>query len=120
MIVIKVPGLSSEKDNSSSGCRNSGNALLKELGNIESNESGKIIDKNILDLEEIHVNNSDLDEQDKLIYTNSLEEFGKQDKIIFLGGDHSISFSIGRSFLQFCREKEKIPCLIVFDAHADC
>jgi len=43
-----------------------------------------------------------------------------QDKVIFLGGDHSISYSIGRAFLDYCEKNKKEPCLIVFDAHADC
>ncbi|MEK6829452.1 MAG: arginase family protein, partial [Nanoarchaeota archaeon] len=33
--------------------------------------------------------------------------------------DHSISYSINRAFMDFCRQTGKKPCLIVFDAHAD-
>lgn len=117
MIIVKVPGingLGKTKD-----CRNAGNAVLKSLDEIYSNEKGKIVDKNQLDLEEIHVDNENLEEQEKLIYENALELFEKQEKVIFLGGDHSISFSTGKAFLDFCREKEKEAYLIVFDAHAD-
>jgi agmatinase len=37
-----------------------------------------------------------------------------------LGGDHSISYSIGKAFMDNCKKQKKKPCLIIFDAHADC
>lgn len=118
MQIIKVPGLNNLGKNN--GCRNAGNAILTELENIWSSEKGKIIQPELLDLEELHVNNENLDEQEKLIFENSLEAFSEQDKVIFLGGDHSISYSIGKAFLEHCEKQDKEPCLIVFDAHADC
>ena len=118
MLIVKVPGINAF--GKTKGCRNAGNAIIASLDEIWSNEKGKPIDRKLLDLEEIHVNNENLDEQDKLIYENSREIIEKQDRIIFLGGDHSISFSIGRAFLDFCRKENKEACLIVFDAHADC
>ena len=110
MQIIKVPGLNNlEKNN---GCRDAGNAVLSELkGFIDEREFA------LLDLEEIHVDNSKVDEQFDLIYSNSLEVFGKQEKVIFLGGDHSISYPTCKAFLEtFSRERSY---LIVFDAHAD-
>jgi arginase family enzyme len=71
-------------------------------------------------LEEIHVNNSNLELSNKLIYENSLEIFETKSRVVFLGGDHSISYSITRAFFDFCQNSGKEPCLIVFDAHADC
>ncbi len=118
MLIVKVPGLNNLNKNNE--CRNAGNAILAELRNIFSSEKGKVIDVNLLDIEEIHVNNENIEEQEKLIYENSLDLSEKNEKIIFLGGDHSISYSIGRAFLENCRKNEKEPCLIVFDAHADC
>jgi len=91
MQIVKVPGLNGL--GKTRGCRNAGNAILAELKNIYSSEKGKIIDVDLLDLEEIHVNNADLDEQEELINEDSFEIMGNQDKVIFLGGDHSISFS---------------------------
>lgn len=116
MLIVKVPGLNNLGKNN--GCRNAGNALLAELKNIWSNEKGKIMEPELFDLEEIHVNNLNIEEQEKLIYENSLEAFGNQEKVIFLGGDHSISYSIGKAFLEYCGEKK--ACLIIFDAHGDC
>ncbi|MCH7567844.1 MAG: arginase family protein [Nanoarchaeota archaeon] len=118
MQIIKVPGINGL--GKTNGCRDAGNAIISRLDEIHTNEKGKPINKNLLDLEEIHLNNKNLEEQEKLIYKNSLEAFQTKDKVIFLGGDHSISFSIGKAFLHFCNENNKTPCLIVFDAHPDC
>ena len=117
MIIIKVPGLNAMGKNK--GCRNAGNAILTNLKDIKSNEQEKIINSELLDLEEIHVDNANVEEQEKLIYENSLDAFSNQDQVIFLGGDHSISYSIGKAFLDYCKQESKKPCLIVFDAHPD-
>ena len=107
MQVIKVPGLNNLGKNN--GCRNAGNAILAELA--------KKRDSSVLDVEEIHVENSDLVGQEKLIYENSKEAFEVKDKLVFLGGDHSISYITGKAFLEtFGKDKSY---LIVFDAHAD-
>ncbi|MEA3329869.1 MAG: arginase family protein [Nanoarchaeota archaeon] len=108
MQIIKVPGLNGLGKNL--GCRNAGNAILGELKEFK--------DISALKLEEIHVDNLKLDEQEKLISENSKEVLETGEKIIFLGGDHSISFPIGKSFLDIYGKKDSY--LIVFDAHADC
>ncbi|MFH1308160.1 MAG: arginase family protein [archaeon] len=116
--VIKVPGINGL--GKTKGTRNAGNAILAELRNIKSNEKGKPISVSLLDLEEAHVDNNNLEEQEELIYKNSKEAFEGQDKVIFLGGDHSITYSIGRAFFDFWKDQGEQVCLIVFDAHADC
>lgn len=118
MQIIKVPGINGL--GKTQGCRNAGNAILDALYDIHSNEKGKIIDKKLLDLEEIHVNNENLEEQQDLIYKNAFEAFETQDKSIFLGGDHSISFPVCKAFFDFSKKKGDDACLIVFDAHVDC
>lgn len=118
MFIVKVPGINGL--GKTKGCERAGNAILKSLKEIHSNESGNIIDTNLLDLEEIHLDNSNLELSNKLIYENSLETFETKPQVIFLGGDHSISYSIGKAFLDDCRKEKKKPCLIIFDAHADC
>ena len=117
MFIVKVPGINGEK---SKGCERAGNAILDSLREIHSNENGKPIDIDLLDLEEIHLDNENLELTNKLIYENSLETFEAKPKTIFLGGDHSISYSINRAFLSFCGNRRREPCLIIFDAHADC
>jgi arginase family enzyme len=115
--IVKVPGINGLGH--TKGCRNAGNEILAKLKEIYSNESGKIIEVEKLELEEIHVNNDDPEEANKLIYKNALDCFEEKEKTIFLGGDHSISFSLGEAFLDYCQKNGKEPCLIVFDAHPD-
>ncbi len=133
MYIIKVPGINGL--GKTKGCENAGNAILESLREIHSNEQGIPLDINLLDLEEIHLDNSNLELTNDLIYKNSFEAFETKPKTIFLGGDHSISYSITRAFLDSCQNSGgvsqahpdlsklgqiKEPCLIVFDAHADC
>jgi len=118
MFIVKVPGINGL--GKTNGCQNAGNEILKELKNIHSNEQGKIIDVQKLELEEIHLDNGNIEESNKLIYKNSFEVFQEKPRVIFLGGDHSISYSTTRAFFDYCDDSGKKPCLIVFDAHADC
>lgn len=118
MFVVKVPGINGL--GKTKGCEKAGNALLKSLNEIYSNEEGKPINTKLLDLEEIHLDNSNLEITNKLIYKNSLEIFQEKPRTIFIGGDHSISYSLTKSFLDYCKQQRKKPYLIVFDAHPDC
>ena len=116
MLIVKVPGINGL--GKTQGCEGAGNALIESLKNIYSNEQGKQVNVKELDLEEIHLDNFNLDLTNKLIYKNAFESFYKE-RVIFLGGDHSISYSLTRAFLDFCQHNGKEPCLIVFDAHPD-
>tara|TARA_Y100000310_G_C20664531_1_gene806730 strand:- start:495 stop:1253 length:759 start_codon:yes stop_codon:yes gene_type:complete len=98
------------------GCQRAPVEVLKELREIKLTESGKEIDFERLNLEEIHVDLTNLEEANHLIFENSKEIFEKNPKAFFIGGDHSISFSIGKAF----NKVQENPLLIVFDAHADC
>ena len=118
MIIVKTPGINGL--GKTKGTRNAGNKIIEELKKISVNEKGEEIDIGNIEIEEIHVNNENLKEQEELVYENALETMGRQDKCVFIGGDHSISYSIGRAFLDSCRNENKKPCLIVFDSHADC
>ena len=119
MFIIKVPGINGL--GKTKGCERAGNTILEILKKeIFSNEQGKSIEFDKIDLEEIHLDNSNIEESNKLIYENSFEIFKDKPKTIFLGGDHSISYSITRAFFDYCENNNKEPCLIVFDAHPDC
>jgi arginase family enzyme len=118
MQIIKVPGINGLRK--TEGCERAGNAVIAALDEIHSNEQGKPIDKRLLDLEEIHLDNSDLELSNKLIYEYAKKTVENQNKSIFLGGDHSISFSLVKGFSESVKEGGKEPCLIIFDAHADC
>jgi len=114
MQIIKV-GLINNKDNIK-GCESAPNSILKALKNIGSNEKGEPIDYNKLDLEEIHIDQSNLAEADHLIFENSKEVLERNFYSIFLGGDNSISYPIFRAFNKI----EDNPMLILFDSHANC
>tara|TARA_Y100000310_G_scaffold316984_1_gene369357 strand:- start:2352 stop:3164 length:813 start_codon:yes stop_codon:yes gene_type:complete len=118
MFIVKVPGINGLGN--TKGCENSGNEIINELKNIYMNEQGKIVDVSLLDLEEIHLDNSNLELTNNLIYKNSFEAFENKPKAVFLGGDHSISYSTTKAFFEHCKNNQKEPCLIIFDAHPDC
>jgi agmatinase len=118
MFIVKIPGINGL--GKTKGCEGAGNAIIEALKEIYSNESGNIIDSSLLDLEEIHLDNNNIELSNKLIYKNSLEIFETKSKVIFLGGDHSISYSTTKAFFEHCKISGKKPCLIVFDSHADC
>ena len=118
MFIVKVPGINGL--GKTKGCEKAGNKILEALEEIHSNEQGMPIDARLLDLEEIHLDNSNVQLSNDLIYKNCFEIFNEKPKVVFLGGDHSISYSAARAFLDFCQTENKEPCLIVFDAHADC
>ncbi len=98
------------------GCEKAPVEIIKMLRSIGSSENGKIIDVDKLNLEEIHVDLSNIEEANHLIFENSKEIFERNQKSFFIGGDHSISYSILKAFFKI----EENPLLIVFDAHADC
>ena len=117
MFIIKVPGINGL--GKTKGCEKAPQAILEALKEIHSNESGKPIDLNLYNLEEIHLDNFNLELTNNLIYKNSFKIFETQPKTIFIGGDHSISYSLVKGFFDSCQNSGKEPCLIVFDAHAD-
>ncbi|MEM3112890.1 MAG: arginase family protein [Candidatus Pacearchaeota archaeon] len=117
MIIVKVP---IENSHDSNGCRKAGNEIINKIPNKFINESKKIIEKPNLLFEEIHLDNANLSQANDLIYKNSLDIISGNEKSIFIGGDHSKSFSIGKAFIDVCRREGHEPFLIVFDAHADC
>lgn len=117
VFIVKVPGINGL--GKTQGCEKAGNAILNLLRELSSNEQGSPIDVKLLDLEEIHLDNSNLELTNNLIYKNAFETFEGKPLIIFLGGDHSISFSLTHAFLDYYQYNGKEPCLIVFDAHPD-
>jgi len=116
--IIKVPGINGL--GKTKGCEKAPNEIIKSLNLIYSNEQKKIIDSSLLELEEIHLDNGNLEETNNLIYKNSLKAFEEKNKIFFLGGDHSISYSLVKAFFDHTKKLDEKPCLIVFDAHPDC
>lgn len=67
-------------------------------------------------IEHIQVDNSDIQESQDILYNKAKEIFQKNEKQIFIGGDHSITYPIFKAF----QEQNKNAFLIIFDAHIDC
>ena len=118
MFIVKVPGINGLGN--TQGCEKAPNLILENLKEIHSTENGAEINSQNLDFEEIHLDNQNVEDSNKLIYKNAFESFEEKERAVFLGGDHFISYSLTRAFFDFCESHGKEPCLIVFDAHPDC
>jgi agmatinase len=112
MILVKVPainGLGKTK-----GCEKAPDLVLESLKEIWSNESDKEL---MYFAKEIKIDNLNPSSSSETILNESKAMFEKENqKIIFLGGDHSISFPLMKSFSAHFKNAG----LIVLDAHADC
>ena len=69
-----------------------------------------------LDIDDIDVDNSNVEESEEIIYLRSKNIFKKYEKSVFIGGDHSITYPIFKAFSNI----NKNSFLVIFDAHADC
>jgi len=79
---------------------------------------GQIIQdlKNLI-IEHITVDQGNVEEQEQIIYTQAQKQFATGEKLLFIGGDHSISYPILKAFSENWKKNTR---LIVFDAHPDC
>jgi len=112
MFLVKAPLINA--CGRTKGCEKAPDKIIKELEEIFSNE--KEIKPEFL-INEIKINNSNLEESYSKIQKESENLFKKQkERIVFIGGDHSLSYSIVKSFMK----TNKVCGLIIFDAHADC
>lgn len=122
-ILVEVPfinGLGKTK-----GCEFSPKKIISLLPEIWSNESGKEIKSpaEIFDLRILNLFSGNVEQGIKIIFNESKKIFselkiekGQRKKVIFLGGDHSISFPIADAFNQSFKNSG----FIILDAHADC
>lgn len=116
--LIKIPfinGLGKTK-----GCELSPDRVVEIIPEIWCNESINPIKnpEEIFNIQEIRTDNDNVMESTEKIFQESKKVFFKRknEKIAFIGGDHSISFPIAKAF-NFCF---KNSAFIIFDAHADC
>lgn len=116
MKIISVPGINGL--GKTIGCEEAFDFIFDELTNIHSNEEGKPFDKNLLDIQKVPIDYDDIEKSNKIIYEKAFESFNE--RVLFVGGDHSISYSLTRAFFDKCQNSGREPCLIVFDAHPDC
>ncbi|MGV8151928.1 MAG: arginase family protein [Candidatus Nanoarchaeia archaeon] len=99
----------------SKGCEKAADEVVKELKAIKCKENGNFITLKREHIGEVEIT-QDINECNFNIEQKALETFYKNDRAFFVGGDHSISYSILKSFFK----KEENGFLIVFDAHLDC
>jgi agmatinase len=112
MKIVKVPLLNSF--GKTNGCEKAPDLIINSLKEITTNEKGKFIDSNLIEIEEINLS-QDMKNNYEMIFEKSKALFESCEKIIFLGGDHSISYPCFSGFVS----NEEDPLLIIFDAHAD-
>lgn len=114
--IIKIPLINGL--NKTKGVEAAPNKIIECLGEIYSNEKGKEIIVDKLTIDEVKID-SDLIKTNDLIYKEAFNHFSKNKKSLFLGGDHSLSYPLTRSFFDYCENSGKEPALIIFDAHPD-
>ena len=106
MKIIKVPFVNAL---GKIGPEEAPDAIIKELkDSIENFES--------LDVQKIEIKNNNVEKSSSEIYEFSKNIFKSRERPIFIGGDHSLSYSSVKAF----KENANHPFLIIFDAHADC
>jgi arginase family enzyme len=67
-------------------------------------------------IQHIQVSNDNIQKSQQLLYKRAQQIFLQNQKSLFIGGDHSITYPIFKAFQKL----HKNPFLIIFDAHADC
>jgi len=117
MTIIEIPAINGL--GKTPGVESAPKKILEELKEICSNSSNHPINHKNIKSETINVKNNIPEEDNKLIYESALNLFTEKSKPLFLGGDHSLSYSTTRAFFDHCDTSKLEPCLIVFDAHPD-
>ncbi|MEK6923172.1 MAG: arginase family protein [Nanoarchaeota archaeon] len=102
-VVLKIPYDASIVESHRRGASKGPDALQKELG-----ERGVWKD--------VEIDEGDFANTLEIIRKTAKKEYDKNNFVIGLGGDHSISYGLVKAFL----EKHPKGGLIVFDAHFDC
>ena len=117
MLLVDVPGINGL--GKTNGCEAAGKKVVDGLKSIRTNESGKVVGK--FDFKSLELDNSNLESVSETIYKTAFDSYSVAEKVIFVGGDHSISYSLTRAFFDFVQNSGsgKEPCLIIFDAHPD-
>ena len=91
------------------------NGLNKTKGVEEA--PTKILEGFEIDSEKIEIT-GDLVKDNEKIYKKSFESF-QNERVCFIGGDHSMSYPATRAFFDFVEDNGREPFLIIFDAHPD-
>lgn len=111
MKLIKIPLINGL--NKTKGCEKAPDKIVSFLKQFYLNEDGMLP---FLDTEEIKIDNSNIEDSNKIIYDKIKESLHQAEKITILGGDHSVTYPC---FKALSDNFENVG-LIIFDAHPDC
>ena len=103
--------------NKTKGVEEAPEKILECLDEIYSNEMGREISLDHFNIDKILIDD-DLVKTNDLIYRKAFDNFGNE-RILFLGGDHSVSYPLTRSFFDYTQNAGREPAIIIFDAHPD-
>lgn len=112
MKLIKIPS-SQGGLGKSDGSELAPDEVIKQAHDLFLNEKGELP---VFEIDEVKVASSNLEETNKNIFNKAIEIFKKNEKAIFIGGDHAITYPVVRAFSNTF---SKNPGIIIFDAHPD-
>ena len=112
MKVIKVP-FSAGGLGKTNGVEEGPDAIIAVTKDFFSTESGEVP---AFDVSSVAVDNANLVETNAAIVAKSKEVLSSSDGAVFLGGDHSITYSLVKAFAAVHSSN---PGIVIFDAHAD-
>lgn len=111
MKVIKIPS-SQGGLGKSEGAELAPDEIIKQIHDLFLNEKGELP---VFEIDEVEIISSNLEETNKNIFNKAIEIFKKNEKAIFIGGDHSITYPLIKAFSK----AYKNPGVVIFDAHPD-
>ena len=112
MKIIKIPS-SQGGLGKANGAEKAPDEIVRQLEKINLSEGGL---KPVFEAAEAEVVQGNIESTNDNIYESAKKELKENQSVVFLGGDHSVSFPILKAFSELNRN----PGLIMFDAHADC
>ncbi len=105
MLLVKVPTSQGALDKK--GSEKAPELIVESIKEFYLNESGN---KHFCNVEDVEIVEGNIEETNK-----NIEKKAEKDAV-FIGGDHSITYSLFKGFAK----RNKNPGLIIFDAHPDC
>ncbi|MAG08625.1 hypothetical protein CMO89_04075 [Candidatus Woesearchaeota archaeon] len=112
MILLKAP-FSGGSLGKNKGTELAPDKIVERIKKFYLNEEGRLP---VFNIKDIKTNESNIEETNKNIFNAVKKSIKETNKLLLLGGDHSITFS---GFKAFAEEFDN-PGLVVFDAHPDC
>jgi len=112
MMLLKVP-FSGGSLGKNKGCELAPDLVIEKTKQFYLNEEGILP---FFSIEDVKIVNDNIEETNNNILNAVKNNLKETDKLLMLGGDHSITFS---SFKAFSGGFDN-PGLVVFDAHPDC